>query len=161
MAERLTRLCGAGAPFRPFFLPPFRPSMFRGRKTSLINHRGQRPQCNRRSIGDIVRCCQLDSREKINLKKSKVMAPYLAFSSGNLQHASWRGATFGPLIGTAVSSYNIDSTNLTRIVSYTFLSLEDSGWTEPRRYAAGRYGVSKLLIARTRRPLPSHASLLH
>src|ERR1700730_4446016 len=34
--------------------------------------RPNRPQCNRRSIGDIVRCCQLDSPEKINPKKSEV-----------------------------------------------------------------------------------------
>jgi len=31
-AERLTRLCGAGAPFWPLFLTPFRLSLFWGRK---------------------------------------------------------------------------------------------------------------------------------
>ena len=49
-AERLTRLCGAGAPFRPLFLTPFHRSLFRGTKDFPNHHWVQRPSDNRRSI---------------------------------------------------------------------------------------------------------------
>lgn len=45
-AERLTQLCGAGAPFRLLFVAPFRRSLFRDPKTSLSplakNHQNNR-----------------------------------------------------------------------------------------------------------------------
>ena len=49
-AERLTQLCGAGAPFRLLFVVPFRRSLFRGAKTSL-SPLAQTYQNNRVSIG--------------------------------------------------------------------------------------------------------------
>jgi hypothetical protein len=49
-AERLTRLCGAGAPFRPLFPTPFRRSLFRGTKDFPNHHWVQRPSDNRGSI---------------------------------------------------------------------------------------------------------------
>jgi hypothetical protein len=51
-AERLTRLCGAGAPFRPLFLTPFRRSLFRGTEDFPNHHGVQRPSDNRGSIGE-------------------------------------------------------------------------------------------------------------
>lgn len=52
-AERLSRLCGAGAPFRPFFLP--RSFVLCSGAEDLPNatthDKGQSPQCNRKSIG--------------------------------------------------------------------------------------------------------------
>src|SRR5271169_3697463 len=52
-AERLSRLCGAGAPFRPFFLP--RSFVLCSGAEDLPNatahDKGQSPQDNRKSIG--------------------------------------------------------------------------------------------------------------
>jgi hypothetical protein len=53
-AERLLRLCGAGAPFRPLFLPRSFVLCSGAKDLSQRHHthdKGQSPQCNRKSIG--------------------------------------------------------------------------------------------------------------
>src|SRR5580700_1700141 len=65
-AERLTRLCGAGAPFRPLFLTPFRRSLFRGTKDFPNHHWVPTTLRQPRKYKRINRSCQLDSIQKIN-----------------------------------------------------------------------------------------------
>ena len=65
-AERLTRLCGAGAPFRPLFLTPFRRSLFRGTEDFPNHHGGPKTLRQPRKYRRINGSCQLDSIQKIN-----------------------------------------------------------------------------------------------
>src|ERR1700733_5124220 len=65
-AERLTRLCGAGAPFLPLFLTPFRRSLFRGTEDFPNHHGGPKTLRQPRKYRRINGSCQLDSIRKIN-----------------------------------------------------------------------------------------------
>src|SRR5580658_2513627 len=64
-AERLTRLCGAGAPFRPLFLTPLRRSLFRGTEDVPNHHWVPTTLRQPRKYKRINRSCQLDSIQKI------------------------------------------------------------------------------------------------